>query len=124
MRIIKNYEEFQKLSNQDLFVVIAKTKTCAVCHPLTDKLINSMINYESIPYYELYLEDVELFQGQNLVFTVPTVIVFSHGKELLRESRFIDFNKVERLFNLYLENKEWLIYLLFNFYKIQKKHGS
>jgi hypothetical protein len=39
---------------------------------------------------------------------------------LLRESRFIDFNKVERLFNLYLENKEWLIYLLFDFYKIQK----
>ncbi len=59
MRIIKNYDEFQDIANQDLIIVIAKTKTCAVCHPLTDKLIDFMKEYESIPYYELYLEDVE-----------------------------------------------------------------
>jgi thiol-disulfide isomerase/thioredoxin len=106
MKIIKNYDEFQSLANQDLVIIIAKTKTCAVCHPLTDKLISFMKDYDSIPYYELYLEDVELFQGQNLVFTVPTVLVYSKGKEILRESRFIDFEKIERLFNLYLDNKE------------------
>lgn len=106
MKIIKNYEEFEKLSSQELIIIIAKTKKCAVCTPLTDKLIEFMKDYESIPYYELYLEDVELFQGQHLVFTVPTVLVFSHGKEILRESRFIDFEKINRLFNLYLESNE------------------
>lgn len=106
MDIIKNYEEFQSLVNKDLVIIIAKTKTCAVCHPLTEKLIGFMKNYSSIPYYELFLEDVELFQGQHLVFTVPTVLVFSQGKEILRESRFIDFEKIERLLNLYLENND------------------
>ncbi|MDY0278677.1 MAG: hypothetical protein RBQ97_11405, partial [Acholeplasma sp.] len=66
------------------------------------KLKVFMEDYPSIPSYQLYLEDVELFQGQHLVFTVPTIIVFSESKEILRESRFIDFEKIQRLFNLYL----------------------
>jgi hypothetical protein len=38
------------------------------------------------------------------VFTVPTVIVFADGKEILRESRFIDFKRIERLFDAYVES--------------------
>jgi len=102
MEIIKSYEEFLNTINQDLVVVIAKTKTCNVCKPLTEKLKNFMLDFPNIPAYQLYLEDVELFQGQHLVFTVPTIIIFSQSKEILRESRFIDFEKIERLFNLYL----------------------
>jgi predicted thioredoxin/glutaredoxin len=99
---INTYEDFLKIIKQDMVVVIAKTKTCVVCKPLSEKLSNFMVNYPSIPAFEIYLEDVELFQGQHLVFTVPTIIVFSNEKEILRESRFIDFSKIERLFSLYL----------------------
>jgi len=83
-------------------ILIAKTKTCAVCKPLTDKLLQFMNKYDSIPVYQVYLEDVLIFQGQHLVFTVPTILVFSNGQEILRESRFIDFSKIERLFDIYL----------------------
>jgi hypothetical protein len=69
---------------------------------MSEKLKVFMNDYPSIPAYELYLEDVEMFQGQQLVFTVPTILVFSEGKEILRESRFIDFEKIKRLFDLYL----------------------
>lgn len=102
MNAIQTYEEFQEIIKGDITVVIAKTKTCRVCAPLTEKLKEFMVDYPSIPSYQLYLEDIELFQGQHLVFTVPTVLVFSESKEILRESRFIDFSKLERLFNLYL----------------------
>lgn len=102
MENLNNYDEFLKAIDQALVVVIAKTKTCNVCRPLTEKLKVFMEDYPSIPSYQLYLEDVEIFQGQHLVFTVPTIIVFSESKEILRESRFIDFAKIERLFNLYL----------------------
>ena len=102
MKQIKNYEEFKELANQDLMVLIAKTKTCAVCKPLTDKLEVFMKDYPSIPVYSVYLEDVALFSGQHLVFTVPTILIFSEGREVLRESRFIDFQKIERLFDIYL----------------------
>ena len=102
MKTIKNYDEFLEIINNEMIVVIAKTKMCVVCKPLSEKLRIFMEDYPSIPAYEVYLEDVELFQGQHLVFTVPTILVFSEGKEILRESRFIDFSKIERLFNLYL----------------------
>ncbi|XFA98849.1 thioredoxin family protein [Candidatus Izemoplasma sp. B36] len=102
MKTISNYEEFQEIINQELVILIAKTKTCAVCHPLTDKLNSFMKDYPSIPSYQLYLEDIQIFSGQHLVFTVPTILVFSNKQEILRESRFIDFNKIERLFDIYL----------------------
>jgi len=102
MQTIKNYDHLNEIIKQEMIVIIAKTKTCVVCKPVSEKLKNFMIDYPTIPAYELYLEDVELFQGQHLVFTVPTIIVFSNDKEILRESRFIDFSKLERLFSLYL----------------------
>lgn len=103
METLKSYEEFQEIIQQDLIVLIAKTKTCAVCKPLTEKLIDFMQEYHTIPTYQVYLEDVSMFQGQHLVFTVPTILVFSGGKEILRESRFIDFHKIKRLFDIYLQ---------------------
>lgn len=102
MEKISNYDEFLSIIKSEISLVIAKTKTCVVCKPMSEKLKVFMNDYPSIPAYELYLEDVEMFQGQQLVFTVPTILVFSEGKEILRESRFIDFEKIKRLFDLYL----------------------
>jgi hypothetical protein len=102
METIKNYDEFLNIIQSEIVVVIAKTKTCVVCKPLSEKLRIFMEDYPTIPSYQVYLEDVEMFQGQQLVFTVPTILVFSQSKEILRESRFIDFEKIRRLFDLYL----------------------
>ena len=102
METVKSYEEFKELIKQDLMILIAKTKTCNVCRPLTDKLDVFMKDYPEIPAYQVYLEDISIFSGQHLVFTVPTILVFSNNQEILRESRFIDFSKIERLFNIYL----------------------
>lgn len=38
--------------------------------------------------------------GQHLIFTVPSILIFFEGKEVLRESRFIDFAKLDRMLNL------------------------
>ncbi len=32
--------------------------------------------------------------GEFLVFTVPTILVFYDGKEIIRQSRFIQFEKL------------------------------
>jgi len=102
---IISYEEFEAVRNKNLIILIAKTKNCVVCNPITNKLIEFMHQFPSIPMYQVYLEDVSLFQGQHLVFTVPTILVFSEGKEILRESRFINFEKIQRLFDIYLNNR-------------------
>ena len=105
MKKIETYEEFLAISKQELAIIIAKTKRCVVCQPIKEKLLSFMEDYPMIPSYEILLEEVELFQGQQLVFTVPTILVFSEGTEILRESRFIDFEKIERLFSNFLASK-------------------
>lgn len=101
MNLVKNYEEIKTILKQPISIIIAKTKQCSVCVPVTKRLDEIMTNYPSIPYYHVYLEDVQEFQGQHLIFTVPTIVIYSGEKELLRESRFINFSNIERLISLY-----------------------
>ncbi|MGB7595117.1 MAG: thioredoxin family protein, partial [Erysipelotrichaceae bacterium] len=42
------------------------------------------------------IENAEI-AGQHLVFTVPTLLLWAEGKEMLRESRYVDLSKVTRM---------------------------
>ena len=98
MNRIKNYNLVNESISNDKAVIIAKTQGCNVCLPVTLRLNEMMNDYPTIPLYEVYIEDVPEFRGQHLVFTVPTIIVFYGGKEIHRESRFIDWEKLDSLF--------------------------
>lgn len=94
-----SYDEFTSIISQSNAVVISKTQNCNVCIPVAARLNEMMKNYPSLSLYEIYIEDVPEFRGQHLVFTVPTIIVFYEGREIHRESRFIDWEKLSALFN-------------------------
>jgi len=89
---------------KDLVVIIAKSKDCAVCKPISQRLEALMQDYPQIDLFEVYIDVVEKFRGEFLTFTVPTILIFSNGVEFLRESRFVDFDKIKRLLDLYVEN--------------------
>lgn len=103
MEILHNYLEFEQAVAKSIAVVIAKTTDCAVCRPIGKRLESIMLDYPTIPFYEIDIQTVDFFRGQHLVFTVPTILIFSEGHEILRESRFIDFAKVTRLLEIYLK---------------------
>ena len=94
---IKRIEDIANLSTTPVAMVIAKTKMCSVCAPVAKRLIEEMADYPTVPLYEVYIEDVPAFRGQYMVFTVPTILLFFEGKEIHRESRFIDFNRIHSL---------------------------
>ncbi len=104
MKTIKTYETFQTFIKQPLAVILAKTKQCNVCVSVGAQLESLGDDYPSIPMAQIYLEDLPVFQGQHLIFTVPTVVIFSESKEILRKSRFIDFKHIERLFSIYSDD--------------------
>jgi hypothetical protein len=97
MNRIKNYNQVVKSISENSAVIIAKTQGCNVCMPVTLRLSEMMNDYPTIPLYEVYIEDVPEFRGQHLVFTVPTIIVFFEGKEVHRESRFINWENLDSL---------------------------
>lgn len=80
-------------------VLYFTTPTCNVCKSIFPRLEELMQAYPQ----KLYKIDAEQFPelaGQSRVFTVPTILVFAEGKEVLRESRFIDFQRIQRLLDL------------------------
>ena len=102
METITNYETLKKIIQNDFVIIVAKTHTCSTCKMIVDHLKQTITNLNTIESYQVYVDDCDAFRGEHIIFSVPTVLIFSNGKELLRESRFINTNKINRLINNYL----------------------
>lgn len=100
-KITTNTDLFTAL-NQELSVILAKTEGCSVCGAIKQRLEMIEDNYKNIDFFEVYIEDFPEFKGQHLVFTVPTVLVMNNGKEILRESRFVNIRKIKNLLDNFL----------------------
>ena len=89
----------QLMGAEEVLVVYFSSVDCNVCHSVLPK-IESLL--EEVPVKIAKVEATKFVDlaGQHLVFAMPTVLVFQNGKEILRESRFIDFQKIERLMGL------------------------
>ncbi len=98
--IIENENQVTELENSHpTYVLYFTTPTCNVCKSIFPQLESLMENY-AFPLLKVDASHLENLAGQHLVFTVPTILVMHEGKEVLRESRFIDFSKIERMLNL------------------------
>ncbi len=100
--IMKNMNEIKDILSSDFSVVLAKSHGCGVCDITKAQLLPILKEY-GVNLTEVYIDDTPEFRGEHLVFTVPTVLVFSNQKEMLRESRFIDLNKIKRILKLNFE---------------------
>ena len=98
---ITTYKDIQAVLDQDFVMILAKTHTCTACQAMLNMLKHNVKNLDQIDIYNIYIDDIDKFRGDHLIFSVPTVLIFSNGKELLRESRYINYAKVERLIDMY-----------------------
>jgi thioredoxin-like negative regulator of GroEL len=95
-----NLEIYKAIQPEQKPVVLYfTTTTCNVCKSVFPRLEELMQAYPQ-KFYKIDAEQFPELAGQNRVFTVPTILVFAEGKEVLRESRFIDFNKIQRILEL------------------------
>ncbi len=106
METLHGFDTIQRAITQPgVVVILAKTRSCAVCSVAESRLVNTVPMLEAIPVYRVYIEDDERYRGEALVFSVPTIIVYHNGREQHRESRFINARNINRLIERYLENK-------------------
>lgn len=101
MNVIEKYKDVEKVLNKDFVMVIAKSHTCTACQSILGMLEQNVKNLDQIEIHSVYIDDMDQFRGDHLIFSVPTVLIFSEGKELLRESRYINYDKITRLIDLY-----------------------
>lgn len=97
----------QLSSDRKSFLLCFSSSLCAVCQAVYPRL------RDLAAVYGVILVGVDIVQepavaAQALVFTVPTVLVMHEGREALRESRFIDFDSIERSLMLLAERSAGL----------------
>lgn len=91
----------QRMADELPFILYFSSEDCNVCQSVFPKLIN-IINAYSIKVAKVDVAKHREIAGQLLIFTLPTILIMYEGREILRESRFIDFQRVERALSLLL----------------------
>lgn len=81
--------------NHKPFILFFYSDDCGVCHVLLPRLKNMIEDY-NIELIEIDAIKYPAISGQHQVFTVPTMLILSEGREVLRESRFFNFEKINR----------------------------
>ena len=101
MKTLNDYKEIEQVLQKEFVMILAKTHTCSACQTIYDVLKRNVPNIENVEVYNVYIDDLDRLRGDHLIFSVPTVLIFSEGKELLRESRYINYAKIARLIDMF-----------------------
>ncbi len=102
MKEIKNLTHLETIAKNNLSIVIAKTHSCSTCKMIIEHLTKTIPRLNDVDTYQVFVDDLDEVRGRLVIFSVPTVLVFSNGKEILRESRFINTHKINRLLDNFL----------------------
>jgi thiol-disulfide isomerase/thioredoxin len=104
VRALKSQEQLDAIKAQvEPVILYFSTPQCGVCHAVLPKLVDALKDkpIEVIEIDALVHPEVA---GQHHVFVAPTVLIYYEGREVLRESRFVDIRKITRLLDLIQAN--------------------
>lgn len=103
----KNLSQILKeINNNKLSVLVGSTKGCGVCVAIKPRMEELLGKYRGVKGIYVSIDSFKEAAGEFMIFTVPTIILFAGGKEVHRESRIIDFQRLE------FELSRWNDYLV------------
>ena len=101
----------RRMTGPEPLILYFSAEPCTVCHAMLPKLQKALLEMgeaqEGQDYHLMVIESEQHPEicGQLLVFTVPTILIFWEGREILRESRFMDLNQVTRILSQIIESR-------------------
>lgn len=85
----------ERLTTEPVSIVYISQPGCSVCVAVKPQLRS---RYEGqVPLLHLDGSKLPEVASTFSVMTAPAVLVFSHGKEMQRQARFIDYSKIDEL---------------------------
>lgn len=104
MKDIQNFDEIGKLIEENENILFyGSDPWCIVCQdmkPQVDKLSEKL----NIPIYNIDITENPVARGQLSLFTAPVVMLYNNGKEVYRQGRFLDLEKLEYVINNFKNN--------------------
>lgn len=95
------------IKEKDMLLVYFGNNTCGVCTDLKPKLVDILKKYPKIHSVQVNVEDSIKLSASYDVFTIPVIILFIEGKEVIREARHIGVedidDKIARYYELFFD---------------------
>ncbi|MEW9097119.1 MAG: thioredoxin family protein [Clostridiaceae bacterium] len=92
------------IKENSLAFIYFSSNNCSVCHALLPKIEELLKSYPKIKMGKVEIDNVTMAAGKFSVFTLPCILMFADGKEIIREARFISImeleEKVHKYYNL------------------------
>lgn len=110
MNIISSNEAIEELiNNNKMALVYFGGNNCGVCTALKPKVQELLKKYPRIESAQVDVEHSIKISAYYNIFTIPAVLVFIEGKEIIREARHISIqelnSKLERYYNMFFEEQ-------------------
>lgn len=106
MKALRNIDEIKSLvSNSKITLLYISSESCGVCKVIFPKLEDMLKSYPAIEAARTDIQELPLLSGEYNVFTIPCVLVFVEGKEIVRQARYINFeqlnDQIDRYYNIF-----------------------
>lgn len=99
----KSLDDFLEVSRLNTAVCFyLSTPECNVCKVLKPKVIELIkLDFPEMNFYYVDLNEAKEISGQLSVFSVPTILVYFEGKEIIRASRNMHLEELREQINRY-----------------------
>lgn len=92
------------IEQHPLAFVYVSRKNCSVCHAVQPQVQDMLKEFPRIEPIQVSADQVPEVASQFTVFSVPALLLFVEGKEVLREARFVVMDDLRDQFQRIAEN--------------------
>jgi len=101
LNTLDEMDEFIK--NNTMAMIYFSSEGCNVCGGLLPKIEEMLIKFPEIKISKVRVDKFTQAAGQYSIFTLPAILVYIEGKEVVREARFISVEMLEKTIKRYYE---------------------
>jgi thioredoxin-like negative regulator of GroEL len=102
MNTLKNIDEIKRLiSDNKIVLLYLSSKNCNICKVIYPRLLGMLKTYPDVKTARADIQELPLLSGKYNVFTIPCVLIFADGKEIVREARYIDIEAIKEMLKRY-----------------------
>jgi thioredoxin 1 len=102
MKVLNTLDEVDEfIKNNTIAMIYFASEGCNVCGVLLPKIEEMIIKFPKIKISKVQIDNFTEAAGQYSIFTLPAILVYIEGKEIIREARFISVEMLERTIERY-----------------------
>ncbi len=96
MNQMKSLDQLQSVIHKNKITLLYISRdNCSVCHALLPQVVGLLKQFPMITSVHVDADDIPEIAGEYSIFTIPVVIVFVEGKEMIRKARFVPIKELE-----------------------------